>query len=167
MSLHGINGMAWNWINGRNASVKDQKSMQNSRALGNGKLDSWQLFFRLDMEKDLKSFKYFIFLVHWVLLFTLIFLIPSWSLICPKDPFYGWITMLSTYYLPSFKTWEQKCIGEPLFVKDAFHICFSCSTDIYFPWHFSVFTNRKQIGFQLVWQENRFLVKKNMTFLLF
>lgn len=31
------------------------------------------------------------------------------------------------------------------FVKDAFHVCISCSTNVYFPWYFSVFTNREQI----------------------
>lgn len=56
MSLHGINGLARNWIHKRNASAKDRKTRRNSKALGNVKLDSWPLFFRLDMEKDLKMF---------------------------------------------------------------------------------------------------------------
>lgn len=40
MSLRGINGMAQNWIHKRNSSAKDRKSVQNSKALGNVKLDS-------------------------------------------------------------------------------------------------------------------------------
>ena len=79
------------------------------------------------------------------------------------DPFYGWTTILSTYYLSSFKTWKQKRTWERTFVKDAFHICFSCFTNIYFPWHFSVFTNRKQIGIELLWQENRFFGEKKLA----
>lgn len=45
---------------------------------------------------------------------------------------------------------EAKLYMGVLFIKDQFYICISCSTNItnrYFPWHFFVFTNRKQIGF--------------------
>ena len=117
-------------------------------------LDSWPIFFRLGMRRDLKILKYSIFwfteYFHFLLYYN-IFLAPSRSFILPMNPFCCWTPIVPTYYLAFIYNTEGQ-LSMRMFICQRSHVQFLLYKFI-LSMTDSVFINRKQISFGLVWWE--------------